>query len=173
MSQSLYSIKKDMIALESLILEQDGEITDLIIENWMIINEKNLAEKVDHYKYFLESLEQGAQFFKDKAEEATKARKHYENVIDRLNNNLKQTMNDLGTDELIGNEYRYKLVRGKPKVEVLDEEKLPAKYMREIVELKPDKDLIKKELESSVEIEGARLVESYSVKSYLVKKGLK
>lgn len=171
MSESLKSIRADIIALEQLILENEGEVNETL-ETWLEINETNLAVKTDAYKFFIDQLEQGAEFFKAKEKEANQARKQYENLIERMKANLKFTMQSLNTDELRGNEYRYKLSKSKPKVEILDEEKLPAMFLKEQVIYSPDKDMIKTELESGNPVEGARLVESYSIRNYLIKKGI-
>ena len=170
MSDTLKSIRSDIIALEELLLENNGEVNETL-ETWLQINEKNLAVKIDAYVYFLDQLEQGAAFFKSKSEEALQAKKQYEAMIERMKNNIKFTMQELNTDELRGNEYRYKLSRSKPKVEV-NEEQIPASYLKEKITYSADKDLIKQDLDKGIEIEGARLIENYSLRSYLIKKGL-
>jgi Siphovirus Gp157. len=172
MSKSLYQIRKDILVIEQKFVESNGEITPEL-ENDLMINESNLANKVDRYYYFIESLEKGAEFFKARAEEATKARKQYESAIDRLKDNLTLAMHDLKTDELTGEEFRFKLSKSKPAVEILDEEKLPASYMREKVTYTPDKDLIKQDLDKGLIVPGARLVEKSSIRPYVNKKGLK
>jgi hypothetical protein len=168
---TLKSIRADIIALEELLLENEGEVNDTL-ETWLVINEKNLSVKTDAYHYMIDQLEQGVDFFKSKAEEANQARKQYESLIDRMKNNLKFTMQELNTDEIRGEEYRYKLSRSKPKVEITSEDKLPASYLKEKIVYSADKDLIKEDLDKGIEIDGARLIESYSLRSYLVKKGM-
>lgn len=168
---SLKSIRADIIALEELLLENNGEVNETL-ETWLDINEKNLAVKIDSYHYFIDQLEQGAAFFKAKSDEALNAKKQYEAMIDRMESNIRFTMGSLNVDELRGSEYRYKLSRTKPKVEIVDEDKLPASYLREKVTYSADKDLIKQHLDNGETIEGARLVENYSLRSYLIKKGL-
>lgn len=172
MSKSLYDIRKDILTLEQTFLELGGEVTPEL-ENYLAINEANLLEKVDHYYYFIESLEKGAEFFKARIDDATKAKKVYESTIDRLKNNITLAMQDLKTDELKGEEFRYKLIRSNPTVEILDEEKLPASFLKEKVTYSPDKDLIKEALDKGEDVPGARLIQKSYPKAYVNKKGLK
>lgn len=165
---TLKEILKDVHALEELLLENNGELVP-VLQDWMTINENNLKTKVDSYAYFVSHLENGAEYFKQKSIEATNARKIYENQILKLKEYLKIVMTELTTDELKGEMYRYKLVKSKPVVIIKDEMSLPAIYMNEKIELYPDKESIKKDIENGIKIPGAELQENYALKCFLNK----
>lgn len=165
MTRSLVEIVKDNIALEELLLEADGELCPTL-EEWMIITEQNKIEKVDAYKSFIEHLEKGSEYFAAKAIEAHKLKKAYDSQIERLKNNLKWSMQQLGVEELAGTDYKYKLSTSKPRVDVYDETKLPEMYTRIKTTVEPNKDVIAKSLEIGIVIPGARLVEGKTLRSY-------
>ena len=171
MSETLKSLVKDLNALEELIIENDGQVCETL-EVWMQINETNVATKVDGYNFLIARLEKSAEFFKDKEAEYYAARKVYENQVIRMKAYVKDTMFAMGLDELKGNEYRFKLSKSKPKVIIDNVEELPLEYTREKITIEVDKDGIKKALDEGIEIKGASLETSFSLRSYLIKKGL-
>lgn len=169
--QSLNNIMKDVMALESLIIENQGEVCETL-DTWMQINEQNMAEKIDGYAYLIDKLDSTSDFFDKKAKELTQAKKVCQNQIDKLKANLEYTMSTLNTDELLGDSFRYKLQNGKPKVEILDDALIPMYLIREKITLEPDKDKIKAELEKGEPLEFARLVESKTLRRYTNNKKL-
>jgi len=172
MSETLKDLVKDLVAIESLIIENDGQVCE-ILESWMQINETNVAQKVDSYFYLIARLEKSAEYFNDRANEFYAAKKTYEKQVDKLKSNLKFTMQNFGTDELFGTDARYKLSKSKPKVIIDNIEELPLKYTREKITIEVDKDLIKTDIDLGNEIKGASLETSFSLRSYLIKKGLR
>jgi len=171
MSETLKELVRDLNALESLVIENDGQICETL-EAWMEINETNVATKVDSYNFLIARLEKGSEFFKEKEAEYYAARKVYENQILRMKNYVKDTMFAMGLDELKGNEYRFKISKLKPKIVINNIEELPLEYTREKITIEVDRDSIKKALDEGLKIKGASLETSYSLRSYLIKKGL-
>lgn len=167
--KSLTEIRMDLLKMEELLIENGGEISEEM-SNYLEITEKNLAEKVDSYKNFIDHVETAIIFYKQKEEEAYKVRKGYENLIENLKNNLKFTMETLNTNELKGIDYRYKIVASKPRVDVVDENQLNKKYIKEKITYVVDKELIKNDIDQGVTVIGARLVESYSLRNFVNKK---
>lgn len=168
---TIKDIVKDVIALEQLVLEQDGELNETL-EVWMQLNADNMADKIDGYSYFIDRLEIGMDYLKAKENELKAARKAYENMIERLQFNLRLTMDMLNIDELRGHDYRYKRTEGKPRVEIYDEQELPLNMMREKINYEPDKDKIKDAIESGNQVLGARLIASTQLRRYINKKEL-
>jgi len=165
---NLISITQSIIALENQILDNGGELTPEL-ELSLEINEKNLIEKVDKYVYLIDRLEMGAEFFKAKQEEAAKLKKSYESTIDNLKERLKFAMKTLNTNELRGLEYSYKLAKSKSKVKIENLESIPMEYVREKISYEPDKEKIFAALEIGLQIPGATLEDSYSLRKSLVK----
>jgi len=167
---TLNQIRLDILNAEKLLIESNGEVTEEL-NQLLEINENNLALKVDSYKYVIDGLEDAIEFFKHKEDEAKRVRKSYEAFIDSMKERLKLTIQSLNTNEIVGNEYRFSLATGKPKVEIIDVEKLPASYVREKVTYEPDKIKIGEALQNGEIVDGARLVETNTLRTYLVKKG--
>lgn len=171
-NQTLPALLKEAHAIEELLIETEGEMNPILSE-WMTINDQNMVTKIDSYKYVFDKLESGCEFFKKKEEEMRRARKSYENYIQRLKEHLKFTMESLTVSELRGNNYRFKLQRSKPIVVILNESVLSAKYIREKITLEVDKKAIKEDFDKGIEVVGATLEESVSLRSYVNKKELK
>lgn len=170
MTQTLKGITQDILALESLLLEAEGDLTNPALEEWMTINEENMAGKIDAYKHMMDHMEAGIEYFKQKAIEAVQARKIYENQIERMKERLRFTMTELTTSELIGTDYRFKLSKTKPKVIITDDQKIPVCYLTEKLEYTPNKEAIKIAIEKGEIIQGAHLEENYSLKPYFNKR---
>jgi len=166
---TLKTIRADILALESLLIENDAEINSTL-EEWMKINEQNLAEKIDGYYLLISHLETSCEFYKEREKEAYTVRKTYENQISRMKDNIKFTMSELDTLELKGNNYRYKLSLSKPKVVINDDSKIPNEYIVETIIRNVDKDLVKHALDLGIELEGVSLEQTQSLRSYLNKK---
>ncbi len=165
---NLISITQSIIALENEILDNGGELTPEL-ELSLEITEKNLLEKVDKYVYLIDRLESGVEFFKAKQDEAAKLKKSYESTIDNLKERLKFAMKTLNTNELRGLEYSYKLAKSKSKVKIENIETIPMEYVREKITYEPDKEKIFAALEIGLQISGATLENTYSLRKSLVK----
>lgn len=170
--QTLAVILKEANALEELLLESEGELSPILSE-WMVINEQNMATKVDNYKHFFDKLELSCEYFKKKENEIRDARKAYENFILRLKENLKFTMESMTVSELKGHDYRFKLSRAKAKVVITNEGAIPSDYVREKITYEVNKDAIKKAIDEGIVVPGASLEESVSLRSYVNTKELK
>jgi hypothetical protein len=78
-------------------------------------------------------------------------------------------MQAMGTDEIIGEDVKFKLSRLAPKL-VIEEEKLPSAFKMQVVTYVPDKDRIKSELEAGGSVEGAKMEEVFSLRKYPARK---
>jgi len=167
MSESLPALVAHASELIQRILENDGEITEFI-ESEMQVSSAALAQKTDSYKIVLEQLKLQNEYWKAKSREAQKVAQAMAAVSDSLKYNIKNAMNELDIKELKGNDYRFKASVLKPKLE-LNEEMLPKEYMIEEVKFVPDKDRIRRALETGKQIIGARLIESTGLRAYVNK----
>lgn len=161
----LLAIASEVNSIEQIILDNDGELTETL-DNYLKITEENLVYKVDNYSHLIDRLERGVEFFKMKQEEALKARRIYESTIDNMKLTLRHVLESMNRTELRGNDYVYKLSRGKPKVKISDESGLPMEYCREKIVLEPDKEKIFNALENGIEIDGCILEETTTLRKY-------
>ncbi len=94
-----------------------------------------------------------------------------ENQVERLRGNLKYVMTSMTTAELEGNNWRWQLSRGKPKL-VVDEAKLSPVYFKLVYSKVIDKERIEGDLALGLPVEGAHLEETATLRSYVNKSAL-
>jgi hypothetical protein len=169
-NRSLVSIVKDFNALDELLIEQSGELCPTL-ENWMQINEHNLAEKVDNYKLYIEHLESRNEYFKGIKDQANQAQNIFKNMVSRMKENLKFSMSNLGSDELRGDMYRFKLSKPKQKVQIVNSEEIPLEFTKEVTRIEIDMDKIDAAISAGQKIPGVGIETSQSLLSYSNTKG--
>jgi hypothetical protein len=160
MSKSLQTILSEKEALEQLLVETGGEVTNVeeIVNNWMDEITSDLANKVDSYEYKQEMLEATAARFSARADKLYSVAKNLMNLSKGLKERLKFYMKESGLTEIKGNEYVFKLSDGKDKLVIDDEKKIPKDYFYEEIHKVLDKDLLIAALEDeSVMVDGAHL----------------
>lgn len=171
-SRSLVAIVKDFHALDDLLIETGGELCPTL-ENWLQINEHNLAEKVDNYKLYMEHLDSRVDYFKGIKEQCNTAQNSLKGMIERMKNNLKFTMENLNVDELKGEMFRFKLSKKSQKIAVENEGLVPAKFGKEVTTTVLDMEMIEKAIEAGETVPGIKILESQSMRSYANTKGKK
>lgn len=165
-SRSLFMLVRDFQALDELLIESGGEITP-VLEEWMSLNAGDVGAKVDSYKLYIDHLDARAEYFKRLEAQAYEAKKLFENHIKRLKENLKQSMIEMGVDELRGQDFRWKLSQLKPKLVIEDAKAIPAKFTTETIVFEPDKEKIMAAIESGETIAGCRIEPVQSLKNYV------
>ena len=85
------------------------------------------------------------------------------NAIERLKDYAKQSMLLRNQKKIVSDLYTITLANNQPKVNVLDETKIPLDFFEEVREMKLDKKLLKDYLKDH-ECEGAKLVQSQSIR---------
>ena len=152
--------------IEKMLIESDGEITPEL-EAIIAFNSKELAVKIDGYDHIIDRLNASAEFLKKKENEIKQARQSVENFADNLKDRIKHAMIEMNLDKIEGESIYFKLSRSKPSV-VVYEDLLPLEYQE--TKFVPNKEMIKQDLEKGIQVEGAILKESYTLKKY-IKKG--
>lgn len=169
-TRSLVAIIKDFNALDELLIEQSGELCPTL-ENWMQINEHNLAEKVDNYKLYIEHLESRNEYFKGIKEQANNAQNVFKNMVLKMKENLRFAMEGMKTDELRGDMYRYKLSKPKRKIVISNRDEVPLEFTKEVLSIEIDMDLVEKAITEGRSIPGIKIEETQSLLSYSNTKG--
>ena len=166
--KTLQEIVQDHKSLDQLMLENGGELTDAqqesIVDAWMLEIKSDMANKVDGYKYRQDSLESATENLKARAKMISQAAKVLVNMSDLLKTRLKYTMIEMTTDELVGNDFKYKLTSSKPSLNVTNEDAIDPKYFVETTLKVLDRAAVKSDLEHGVEIKGAELIESTTLR---------
>lgn len=162
------NIINEFSRLDSILIESGGELTEEL-EQALALNEKNLQSKVDGYKLYIEHLEKRAEYFKQIENEAKDARKMFENVQDRLKDRIKSVMSFLNVNEIEGESYRFKLIDGKDKLVIHDENAISDEYKKEVVSLELDKEKLMKDLQAGLKIDGVDIQVVKSLRTYIKK----
>lgn len=155
-SKSLMAFVKDHHKLDEALLKNDGELSEEL-EQFLQITEKGLAEKIDGYKLYMDHLEFRAQYFKDLAQQAKVYEKTFTNLIERMRGNLKFAMQNMNTNELKGEQYRFALTEPSDKLIIENEEEIPAKFTKEELVLTVDKEQVMAALKKGEKVPGAKI----------------
>jgi hypothetical protein len=166
MSKTLWAINEDMEALDALLEELGGDVTDeqvaATIEAWFAEIDSDLANKVDGYCALIRQLEAVAAARREEAERLTKRAKTGEANAKRLGERLKMFMAFRGMKKLDTPRYTVSVVNngGAPPVEIDADAVLPDDLTRVIPEQRePDKKAIVAALQQGRELPGVRLGE--------------
>lgn len=166
-NKSLMSIVEQTADLETLLIESGGELTPEI-EALLAVNEKELASKADGYAMVIERMEDIAQFYKRKAEALNKLAKAAEGVATGCKERIKFAMQTLNTNEIAGNDIRFKLQPTNPSCLIENEDEVDPLYKKAVTEIKIDKKKIAEDLKLGVPVKGAKLIENLSLRTYPV-----
>lgn len=166
--QSLAVLVSDMSVVLSQIVEAGGELTPELESAFDNIGGQ-LQEKTDSYAFFMDRLENEAEFWKQKADSYNKVAKSCKALRERLNDSIKSAMLVLKTDEIHGGEMRFKLSRAAPRL-VIDETALPSGYKMQVIETVPDKAKIKAAIEVGQEIAGVKQEDVFTLRKYVQRK---
>lgn len=165
---TLRQIVSERRALDELLMETGGEITDDQVEQtttrWMAEIMANLAVKADSYQYRQQDIQTMAEQFKANAKMFSSAAKSLERVGESLKERLKYSMVEMQTNELAGILFKYKLSSSSPSVVIDDQALIPAIYCREKVVVDVDKAAIKDALLDGRSVPGAHLERGFTLR---------
>jgi hypothetical protein len=166
---NLHELVANSLSLAAMIAESGGELSPEV-ENALSVNEKSLAEKLDTYAFIEDQLKSQAEAMKAKAAEFREMAGRFELARDRLRSRIKDAMGALGTSEIDGNEYRYKLTVMPNKL-AINESELPKIYKKITVSYEPDKEFITNMLKTGEVIPGVTFEDVVQLRRYVSKKG--
>ena len=135
------------------------------IETMLAINKAELPAKIDGYDLIIKRLGSLEDFYKDRASLFNDLAKKCGNAQDRLKENIKFAMKELGETEIAGNDVRFKLVAAKPSVVIDDEAVIPKEYLKTVTTYSVDKTKLREDLAIG-SIAGAHLEETVSLRTY-------
>ena len=143
-----------------------GEV-DPTLDAFLFQVEKDLVQKVDNYKYYLDRLEMVAEHLDLQADKFTRASSAVTNFQERLKSKIVDAMRMQESEVLKGDTWLFKLVRNPASLKVTNVEALPPEYVskRVVEETVVDKDSLKKYLVGGGVVNGAEVTYGYRVKS--------
>ena len=151
------------------IIENGGELTEELALELENLNTA-LVNKVDNYAIFTDRIKNEITYFKSKAKEFSDVSKTLTSLDKNIKERIKFAMTELDKDELKGDNYRFKLSNTKAALEY-DEAVLPDRYKIQTIVENVDKDMLRIDLENGLEVEGAFLKNSKSLRKYISKAG--
>ena len=170
---NLLEITKQLHELETAVIESNGELTPEL-EKAFAVSEMTKKDQIAAYAAILDRLDTLQNEYKSKIDSLQAVLNGFKRFENFLKGNLKEAMKLSNTDELAGQETRFKLTRTKPKLVIdCDASALPWEFTKTISEVIPDKDMIREFLESGKTLENCKLEESFALRKYMNRKELK
>ena len=164
-SKSLISLVNDSTTIEMALVESGGEITPEI-EQALTVHANSLAEKIDGYQHIIERFEALETHYKDRMEFFKQAAGHCKTAAERLKNNIKYAMQELGVTELRGNDIRFKLAPTQGTLIIESTDQVPLEFKEEVIETVVKKGEVKKALQAGQTVPGAKLITGFSLRAY-------
>jgi hypothetical protein len=157
MLRKLFTISDDLLALENLLDEIGGDVTDesaeLAIDTWLAELKDEASNKLENYGHLIKVLESEAEALKLEADRLKAKQKTAENKAARLKSRLETFLKLNGIDKIQSKTFTFALQKagGKPRFILSDEftdtpEELPAHLRR--VKYEPDLVAIRAEVEA-------------------------
>lgn len=169
-TKTLRELADQNVALIRDIEDAQGELDErleLLIDD---ISTK-LAQKVDRYAGLLGDLEDSLEKTKRLIKELTQQAKNKQHTIDRLEGSVKSAMLIMGVDKLEGDVSSFQMgtAGGVAKLNI-DEKALPPIYFETVQTRQPYKEAIREAIEQGIDVPGASLTRSYTLKRKVVNK---
>ena len=163
MTRTLYSISDDLMALESLLAESDGDVTGAedVIDQWFSEIHGDLTTKVDNYAALIREFDQRAAARKMEAIRVADRAKADANAAGRLKERLRVFFDESNIKALETPRFRVTLATNGGKLPAMipgDPDDVPERYRRARTVIEVDKDAIRQDLEQGVDVEGCCLL---------------
>jgi hypothetical protein len=166
MSKALFEIVADMEALDALLDETGGDVSDPKVEAaitaWLDETQGDFSEKVDSYCGLIRTMQGRAAVRKEESERLMKRVKADENAAKRLADRLKLALELRQDRKLETRRYTVSIVAngGAVPVEIDPGVSVPREFCRVVPEtVEPDKKALAEALAGGAKIEGVRLGE--------------
>ena len=158
---TLYELTEEFHALMQMAEEQNLSQKD--IEDTLEGIEYEIEEKAEAYAMVIRSLEEDAKGLDHEIERLTKKKRTISNNIKSMKVNLEKTMTETGKRKFKTKLFSFWIQNNPTFAKIEDESKLPEIYLIP-QQPKIDKKLLLKDLKAGQEVEGARLVQTESLR---------
>lgn len=151
---NIFQIGSEYQNIIALIEQNNGDLSEDLHEAY-INSREELNNKAKAYIYVIRNKENLIENIDAEIERLREMKKQTEREIDRIKNYLLLAVDQFGNFETGLHKISNRISKS---VEVTDSNLLPKEYLKEKIELTPDKNAIKKAIESGSDIPGALLV---------------
>lgn len=163
MSRTIFDIGADMVALDAIIGDAGGDLSDpavaAAIEQWEREIETDLAGKVDRYASLIGEMEARASKRREEALRLVARAEQDERAANGLRERLRLVWEARGLGVIQTPRYRVALRRNGGKAPLDLHDVIPSEWTRTITSVGPDKDRIREALERGEQLTFARLME--------------
>lgn len=159
---SINTLAHDAQALLSLIEDSGGELTPEI-EQALAENMRDIETKVDHYAHVFDRIPGILEYWRKQREDADRVIQGLKNLESKLNSRIKEAMTQLGRTTLEGETTKFTLSKAKAAL-LLVESEVPQNYFTVETVIAADKERIRADLTSGIDVPGASLVPSYALR---------
>ena len=160
MNKSLFNISVEAQQIASA-LEETGELNPAI-EALMVINQNELQDKAINYGYAIKTIESDVNAIDEEIKRLQALKKAKTNAIDRMKESVVNAMNIYGFEKITSPTLNLSLRRSES-IEIINSDQLSDEYRTVKTVINPDKIRIKEAIKSGKTVEGAVLVENYSL----------
>lgn len=144
-------------------LVDNEELTDEDFEKALVTVEDSLYVKVENLAKVIQEIKGNSELCKNEIKRLQNRIKHNENAINRLNNYLMMNMNICEIKKVKGKSLTVLLKNNPASVEVEDVALIPKEFLKEKIEVLPDKTKIKDYLKLGNTVTGAKLIKKQSI----------
>ena len=140
---------------------EEGELTP-DLENELVINQTELQIKAESYAYAIKSLEGDVSIIDEEIKRLRALKEAKTNAIDRMKEAVVNAFQVYGITEVKSPTLKLSLRRSES-VEVINQDQLPDAFVKAKTTYTPDKVAIKDAIKSGLTVEGAVIVENFSL----------
>ena len=140
---------------------EEGELTP-DLENELVINQNELQIKAENYGYVIKSLEGDVSIIDDEIKRLKALKEAKMNAIERMKEAVVNAFQIYGITEVKSPTLKLSLRRSES-VEVINQDQLPECFVKAKTTYNPDKVAIKDAIKSGLTVEGAVIVENFSL----------
>ena len=169
--ESLFALVAISHQIQQGLVESMGELTPDIEKALDVLSNK-LPDKADGYKFVIDDLKAQADLWNERAATLTRIAKTFITYTDRMKYSLKMACINLGVEELVGKDFKWKLVNNAASLIVDNPDVIPSEFIEIVQTKRVRSDLLKEALKAGKTVPGARLETGSHVRSF-VNKGSK
>ena len=163
MSQTLIDISADMQALDDLLAEVGGDVTEpkvaSIVDAWFEELDHSLSAKVDNYAALISTMRARADVRRAEAERLARRAQVDESAADWLASRLLAALDTRGMRKVETDRYAVSVVGNGGKAPLLVDGDVPAEFLKTVTKVEPDRERIRLAIEAGQALPFARLGE--------------
>jgi hypothetical protein len=160
---TLLEITDDLKALDELLAECGGDITDTAIaatvDSWFARLDSDFNGKVDNYSALITEIRHRAETRKAESERLARRAKSDENAADWLSSRLREALEQRGIKKVDTDRYTVSVVGNGGKQPLLLDAEIPGEWTKTKMVVEPDKERIRSCLEAGESLPFASLGE--------------